>query len=106
MTDRPTAFEGSVTLVWPPPAPEGLRGCLLSLLIGEKPLRTVTALSLHADIDDYVWAELTMWVDADGHPLYGGDGEPLIGDGGVVTGTFPFLVAEMRVAEQEKNDHG
>lgn len=96
----PDAFEGSVILAWPRPVNGMLTGqCLTVLLPGGKNVPTVTGVSVHVSMDEPVWAELTMWVDADGHPLYGGsDGEPLIGDGGVVTATFPFLVSEMRVS--------
>jgi hypothetical protein len=98
--NRPDAFEGSVILVWPKPVKDMLPGYAVTvLLVGGKNIPTVTGLTVHVSCDDLVWAELTMWTDADGHPLYGGsDGEPLMGAGGVVTGTFPFLVAEMRVA--------
>lgn len=45
-----------------------------------------------------VTAELTMFADDDGCPVLGGNTVYPDGDGGFKTGTFRFLVAELRVA--------
>jgi hypothetical protein len=101
----PETVEGTVTIEWPPGKP--LRaaqpgwGIVIRTEIGEQ-VSTVSRITVHAAADSIVWAELEMFTDADGKPVYGGvasvvkrmhtgdDGEP-------VTAVFPFIVAGMSV---------
>jgi hypothetical protein len=98
-------FRGAVIIEWPPPANRGasaLRGCLAAVYNasgGDEPepkmISTVTGVTIHAPANGLVVADLTMFADEDGNPVY--DGMPNIRDGEIITATFPFLVAEMRV---------
>jgi hypothetical protein len=60
-----------------------------------KPVTTVSRLVIHADASDIVTADVTMFADEDGQPVYAG--RPRVRDGETIWGTFPFLVAEMRI---------
>lgn len=101
----PAQYRGAVILEWPKPAPAGV-GALIGRLTavydpftdsepGPKPITTVTGITVRVTMDEIVTADLTMFADEDGNPLY--DGMPCIRDGEVITGTFPFIVTEMRV---------
>lgn len=113
--DDPTAhqagpgvvYQGHIGIEWPAPA-EGsaslvMPGWKFSVwdALNGKPITTVTKIEVHVPANGLVTADLTMFADLDGQPVY--DGKPHIRgqadlDGEIVTGTFPFLVAEMRVA--------
>jgi hypothetical protein len=98
-------FRGAVIIEWPHSAKRGvgaLRGCLVAVydaLTGDEPepkmISTVTCITIHAPANGLVIADLTMFADGDGNPVY--DGMPVIQDGETVMATFPFIVAEMRV---------
>jgi hypothetical protein len=103
--ETPRRHRGAVILEWPKPAPNGV-GALIGNLVtvydpftgaepGPKLITTVSEISLRVTMGEFVTADLTMFADADGNPVY--DGKPHIRDGEIVTGTFPFIVSEMRV---------
>jgi hypothetical protein len=68
-------------------------------------ITTVTRLEIHATANDVVTADVTMYADEHGQPVFSGqpvivrgqDGEP----DDIRYGTYPFLVAEMRVRPVE-----
>lgn len=65
---------------------------------------TIKTMTLHADVHAFIWADLTMFADADGKPVLhlpkGQD--PHCGeDGDVAYGTFRFLIGGMRVGSPE-----
>lgn len=103
---------GSVIIEWPPMR-AGLSGrewasilpgwgcAILDAETGGM-ITTVEKLSIPAVTADAVgpvtvW--LAMFADEDGNPVL--DGKPHVRDGEVITGTFPFFVAEMRVRQPE-----
>jgi hypothetical protein len=96
----PEEFEGAVTIEWPRGQPPQGWGVVIHTEAGSQ-LTTVTRVTVHAASDALVWAELEMFTDADGRPIYDGfvarrvPGE----DGGYATAVFPFLVASMSVRE-------
>lgn len=98
---------GVVIIEWPARAAQGV-GLLpgwgvgiYDALTGDSPeprqITTVTCVAIRADAREIITADLTMLADEDGNPLY--DGPPVLRDREIVTGTFPFLVAEMRVRQ-------
>lgn len=97
MPEPPQEFAGTIIITWPQPRGGVLQGWAISLAdaVTGEPIQTVTAFSvvLHAEAGDLVWAECEMFATLDGKPAYEAPemGPPLLG-------TFPFLVAEMRVA--------
>lgn len=105
MTDPES--RGVVIIEWPASAPLGvgaLPGWKVSVFdafSGDSPepreIRTVTGVEVRASPHEIITASLTMLADADGNPLF--DGEPVVKDGEILTGTFPFIVAEMRVRQ-------
>jgi hypothetical protein len=103
--DSPQEFAGSVVIEWPCARPgSALIGSLTKISAEDgTPILTVTSLTLHCAADDIAWAELTMFADPDGNPVLDAGPGPLAKvhagpDGEILTGTFPFLVTEMRVA--------
>ena len=122
-TDQPgpgVTYQGVIAIEWPPPRPgyecapmPGWKIAVYDALSGSQ-ITTVTRIELHASASDVVAADVTMFTDADGQPLYqlekaqhpetGRWSEKIyLRDGdinkGISEGTFPFLVAEMRVAQ-------
>lgn len=107
LTDEPAGrepFDGEIGIEWPPGRPNSgwaLIGALAAPFNADGPITTITEFTLHAKATDLIWATVTMFADEDGQPVYrtsldrklhlGEDGKP-------VTGTFRFLVTEMRVA--------
>jgi hypothetical protein len=100
-----TEVRGAVIIEWPKPAPLGV-GALTGRLTavydpftggapGPKPITTVSGITIRVGMDEIVTADLTMFADADGNPVY--DGMPHMRDGEIILGTFPFIVSEMRV---------
>jgi hypothetical protein len=104
------AYLGVIAVEWPPPRPgyecapmPGWKIAVFDALNGRQ-ITTVTRLVIHASANDVVTADVTMFADLDGQPVY--DGKPYYRGqadlaGEVVYGTFPFLVAEMRVRQPE-----
>ena len=95
---RPRQFAGTIIIEWPQPRSGVLNGWAISLIdeLTGKPIHTVTSFKvhLHADAENVVWADLEMFATPDGKPAYEA---PAMGP--PVLATFPFLVAEMRVAD-------
>ena len=99
----PAEFEGAITIEWPQSANGKLPGH--AIRIGDagtgRGFNTVLRLTVHASGDDVTWAELTMFADDDGRPIRvhaPGDKIHDDGEGDVLRGTFPFLVAGMSIA--------
>lgn len=103
------AYCGQVILEWP--APVRSSGFLCAMVAWKvsvfdasdgSPIHTVEAFTLRANADGWVAADMTMLARPDGTPLLSTEAEGGIypdGDGGFLKGTFPFLVAEMRVRQ-------
>jgi hypothetical protein len=102
---EPDAYRGVIVIEWPPPGPspyhvlDGWQSLILDAVTG-KPITTVTEADIvvHTGAASRVTATLTMFADEAGEPLL--DGNPVVKDGEVLTGVFPFLVSEMRVKSQ------
>ncbi len=99
-------YHGYVIIEWPAPthpgearAIPGWKCAILNATTGE-PITTVqkiTVLRVIADTQSYIIADLVMMADPDGMPVLNGSTVYPDGEGGFLTGVFPFLVAEMRV---------
>lgn len=100
--------DGYIGIEWPTGSARStkpLRGWTVRLFNADGPVMTVSELTLHADAVGLIWAEAVMFADEDGQPVYdvphgaklhlGEDGKP-------VTGTFRFLVTEMRIAAPQE----
>lgn len=103
--EEPSCPRGAVIIEWPEPAPLGV-GAISARMVtvydaftggdpGPKPITTVSAITVRVTMDEIVTADLTMFADEHGEPIL--DGQPLVRDGEILTGVFPFLVSEMRV---------
>lgn len=96
-------YRGVVVIEWPAPVGTGPYACMVghSVTITDavtgKRVRTCASadITVHADANSLVTADLTLSAGADGEPLL--DGEPLVDGDEIRTRTFPFLVAEMKV---------
>jgi len=91
------AFCGRVIIEWPPPRNGILAswGCAIYDAETGKPVTTASKITVTADVQDLITCELVMFADEDGNPVY--DGKPRFRDDRIITGTFPFIAAEMRV---------
>jgi hypothetical protein len=102
-TEDAPPYRGVVIIEWPASVGTGPYACMVGHAITitdavtGKLITTCTSsdVTVHADANSLVTANLTLFADADGEPLL--EGGPVIGDEEILTGTFPFLVAEMRV---------
>jgi hypothetical protein len=63
-------------------------------------ITTATGISVRVSPESLVTADLTVFTDADGEPVL--DGQPVMDGGEIRTGTFTFLVTEMRVRERQR----
>ncbi len=95
------AYRGVVIIEWPAPygagpysAMHGGKAAITDAVTGAL-LTTVSRAVVTASPQDLMTAELTMLADAGGEPVP--DGPPVVEGGTVRTGTFTFLVTEMRV---------
>lgn len=98
----PPEYWGAIIIEWPAPRHPGsviLPGWKVAIsdAITGAAITTVTGadITIHAEPARPVTAELTMFADEHGDPVY--DGQPHQRDGETLTSAFPFLVAEMRV---------
>jgi len=94
-------YRGVIIIEWPAPVNAGspynvMAGCLLTVTdaVSGAQIKTCTDITIRANAEALVTADLTMLTDEDGEPLFG---EPVPDGGGFRTATFPFLVGEMRV---------
>ena len=96
----PRVARGSVIIEWPAPRSEGrpMPGwdvAVYDAATGAQMLNVMRAILVSAEPSDLVTADLTMLAGEDGDP----SAEPCLRDGEVITGTFRFLVAGMRVRQ-------
>lgn len=104
--DGPDAdYRGVIVIEWPLPSNAGSpyssigghKVTVADALTG-KPINTCLGVTVRADPQSLVTAELTMLAGEDGGPLL--EGEPVLDGKEIRTGVFPFFVAEMRVRER------
>jgi hypothetical protein len=96
-------YRGVIVIEWPAAAGTGPYACMIGAKVAisdavtGKPVVTCSSadITVHADANALVTADLTLFADEDGEPVL--DGEPVPDGEGSRTGTFPFVVAEMRV---------
>jgi hypothetical protein len=100
------AYYGRVIIEWPAPGRSPALpgwGCSIFDADTGEPIVTVTRLkmpSVTVDAQDVITADLTMLADEDGMPVLGKVPQFIdIKDGEIPSGTFPFLVTEMRVRQ-------
>jgi hypothetical protein len=96
-------FEGYIGIEWPPGGgshPKPLPVWQVTPFNEDGPIVTVCEMTLHLDVTDLMWAEVTMFVDVNDRPVYRATASPLRLDENdkPVTGTFNFLITEMRMA--------
>lgn len=95
---------GAIIIEWPAP-----RGPLIPSLITitdaatGKQIKTCSRMVICCDVDELVTADLTLFADEDGKPIY--DGKPIAGDDEILTGVFSFEVTEMRVRSKPFSEH-
>lgn len=100
--DEPGDYRGVIIIEWPPRGPspyhamDGWQSLFLDAVTG-KPIMTVSEADVivHTGAESRVTATLTMFADEAGDPIL--EGLPVVRDGEILTGTFPFAVSEMRV---------
>lgn len=100
---EPDQYRGVIAIEWPAPvgatpysAVSGRAVAIADAVTG-KPVTTCSRLTVRADVAEIVTADLILFADADGNPIL--DGVPVLGDDEILTGTFPFVVSEMRVRQ-------
>lgn len=99
--DAAPPYRGVIVIEWPPPfgaspysAMTGHKVEITDALTG-KPVITCLRATIAVDMEAIVTADLTMFADENGEPLF--EGMPVMRDGEPLTGTFPFVVVEMKV---------
>lgn len=104
--EAPPPYRGAVVIEWPAAVGSspyavmiGHRVSIFDAVTG-KQITTCSAadITVHADANALVTADLTLFAGAEGEPLL--DGMPEVDGEEIRTATFPFLVAEMRVGER------
>lgn len=89
-------FAGEVVIEWPAATCRPVVGWdveITDALTG-KQIETCHHMEVHCDARAMVTADLVLFADEDGKPVF--DGVPVMKDGEALTGVFSFLVAEMR----------
>lgn len=100
---EPEPYRGVIAIEWPAPVGTGPysavsgRSVSIADAVSGKPVTTCSRLTVRADVAEIVTADLILFADADGNPVL--DGAPVPGDDEILTGTFTFVVAEMRVRQ-------
>ena len=102
-TDEAPAYRGTVILEWPPPGPSpyaAMLGRQVQVIdaVAGKPITTCSAVNIRASAVGQVAADLILFADEDGNPLL--EGQPVVKDGEILNGVFPFYIAEMRVRSE------
>lgn len=115
--EKPPSLYGYVIIEWPAPKPgphpRGMPawGCSIFDAVTGKQITTVDKIAIPAvtaDVTGWVTCELNMFADGDGMPVLFPEHTPgrpysvkvcLDDDGKVRTGTFAFIVSEMRVRQ-------
>jgi hypothetical protein len=96
---------GEIGIEWPPHAQRtrwAIAGWGVAPFNAEGFITTISEITLHAKASGIIWAEVAMFTDEAGQPIYRTPAKlHLAEDGRPVTGTFRFLVTEMRVAEPQ-----
>lgn len=97
-------YAGVIVIEWPQPRPLEESAAIPSWKVtvfdalSGKPITLADKIEIHAPGNGFVTADLTLFTDAAGEPVFGGDRiYPAEGEK-VRTGVFTFLVSEMRVA--------
>jgi hypothetical protein len=102
MAEPSDQFQGYLTIVWPKPGPTF--GELIELFDADTGQRITSVLDMkiHASPGNIVTAELLMLVNEQGAPLPA-DATPIPAENGegARTGTFRWLVTEMRATSRE-----
>jgi len=96
----PKQFDGAITISWP--APDAAYGVLEGWRVqirGEdgEPIIAAASVTLHADPERNVWAELEMLMADDGEPIRNGSKLARGDDGEPATRTFRYYVTGMSV---------
>ena len=98
---EPDQYRGVVVIEWPAPYGASPYSSMIgwqvaiSDAVTGKPITTARDVTVRADMESLVTADLTLFADANGEPIL--DGMPVMKDGEPLTGVFTFLVSEMRV---------
>jgi hypothetical protein len=97
---------GEIGIEWPVHA-RGTRWAIAGWGVApfnaDGPVTTISEITLHAKASGIIWAEVVMFTDEDGQPIYRTPAKLHLGeDGKPVTGTFRFLVTEMRIAAPQE----
>lgn len=95
---------GEIGITWPAATGRPVNGWACAPFNADGPVNTILEFTLHAKASGLVWLEATMFADEDGKPVLRTPPGPVaqlpVRDGEIITGTFRFLVTEMRVAGQ------
>jgi len=106
-TTEPGQPSGQIIIEWPPaPSEPRCARLVITRLIaiyevmpdGQERLLPFTSLAIRTEPDEIVTAELGVLVDADRNRLYA-NGKPVERDGELLTGTFTFHVAAIRIRQ-------
>jgi hypothetical protein len=106
--EQPTQpFDGAIGIEWPAGSGTALPAWKVAPFDADGVITTITEFTLHLRADEIIWAAVTMFADPEGKPVYRAppDGKLHTDDDGIVTGTFRFLVTEMRVRETPAAPH-
>lgn len=98
----PGEVAGRLIIIWPKASVDAVYGHLVAFADADSgdPIVTITDLTIHVDLYAALVAEATMLTGLDGKPLLGTRARPVPTEDGKAyrTGTFRWLVAEMRVS--------
>jgi hypothetical protein len=108
LSDDLAGIEGSVIIEWPAGTPSGITpGCLVSIydaVTGDQIMTATHAdVVVHAGIPRCITADLTLFIDEAGNPIFNADTWPsgayMNADGEMAADVFTFLVTGMRVRQ-------
>ena len=97
-------FEGRVIITWPKPVNGLIHGARIAITDADtgQPIVSAMDVTVYATLDGPPVAEMTMLTGEDSKPLQAGVPVVPADDGGFRTGTFRWVVAEMRTAESRE----